>query len=80
MQKQEVNELTNMFYGESVWRDRAIWQLNFCWFPKRCHITKRFLWLKMAYCGTVMYTGPGEAVLDFRWHDMDEHLIWLLKA
>lgn len=75
-----MTEYETMWYGESMWRDRAVWSMMFCWFPVKCHITKRFMWLKMAYCGTLMFHGPGEPVTDFRWHDPEQHLIWLLKS
>jgi hypothetical protein len=79
MNVQSVNELHSMWYGESLWSVRARWELLFCWFPRRCAISKKLIWLDFAYCGTLGFAGPGEPVIEHRWHDADEHLVWLLK-
>jgi len=54
-------------------------QLKFTLIPRRCHITKRILWLTKAYCLTAMYTGPGTPVYEHRWYGKDEYLIAKLK-
>lgn len=59
--------------------NRAIWRLKFMWWPKRSAITGRILWLRYAYEGLSMWTGPGDPVLEFRYHEPKEHLIWKLK-
>lgn len=59
--------------------DRAHWRLRFLWFPKRSYLTGRWLWLMYVYEGTAMWTGPGDPVFEFRYHERDEHLIWKLK-
>jgi len=59
--------------------DRAYWKLKFLWLPKRSDITGRWLWLRFAYEGTAMYTGPGTPVFEFRYHEPTEHIIWQLK-
>ncbi len=56
------------------------WQLKFAWFPRRCYITKRIIWLERAYRGTGILTGPGEPIIEHRWHDKMEHLIWKIKG
>jgi hypothetical protein len=63
----------NIFY------DRAYWRLRFLWWPKRSAITGRWLWLCRVYEGTAMYTGPGDPVFEFRYHEPVEHIIWRLK-
>ncbi len=80
MQKNVINELEAMWYGDGLWRKRAVWELRFAWFPRRCALTHKLIWLNLAYMGTVIYTGPGESVVEFRWHEANEHLIWLLKS
>ena len=58
-------------------------QLKFALFPRQCYITKRRIWLELAYCVTAMYTGPytgpGTPVYDHRWYSKDEYLIARLK-
>lgn len=59
---------------------RAKWKLAFVWWPSRCDITDKRLWLCMAYRGTAMWTGPGDPVYETRWHEKNEHLIWEIKG
>jgi len=59
---------------------KAEWKLRFAWLPHRCMITNRRVWLEFAYCGTAMWTGPGDPVYETQWHNKQEHLIWALKG
>ena len=59
--------------------NRAVWRLKFLWLPKRSAITGRRLWLRFVYEGIAMWTGPGDPVFEFRYHETCEHLIWTLK-
>jgi len=67
-----VNEYDHFYH-------KAIWRLKFTWFPKRSAITGHWLWLCRVYEGTAIYTGPGDPVIEFRYHGLTEHLIWKLK-
>lgn len=67
-------EMIRSFY------QRAIWKKKFSWWPHRCLITNRRIWLEFAYRGTAMYTGPGDPVYETQWHDTKEHLLWSLKG
>jgi hypothetical protein len=59
---------------------RSCWELKYVVWPKRCNISKRVLWPgTLAYQGTAVWHGPGEPVIEQRWHDRYEHLIWQLK-
>ena len=59
---------------------RAEWQLCRVKWPHRCEISGRRLWPSTwAYRGRAVYTGPGEPVVETRWHDREEHIIWQLK-
>jgi hypothetical protein len=46
---------------------RAYWQLKFVWWPQRCDLSDKRIWLKRAYRGTVVITGPGDPVYKYRW-------------
>jgi hypothetical protein len=59
--------------------NRAYWQLKFLWLPKRSALTGRWLFLRLVYEGTAMWTGPGDPVFEFRYHEPQEHLLWKLK-
>ena len=62
------------------WHDRVSnWQLKFAWLPHRCSLGDQFIWLKFAYCGRKIISGPGEPVFEDYWHTTVEHMIWLLK-
>jgi hypothetical protein len=63
---------------ESFYR-RAVWVERFAWRPRRCNITGRRLWLTRTMMGVAMWTGPGDPVFEFKWHDYKEHTAWLLK-
>jgi hypothetical protein len=54
-------------------------EYKFTWFPKKCHLTGNRLWLKKAYRMTRIITGPGESIFEYRWHDKNAHIMWLLK-
>lgn len=54
-------------------------QLKFVWFPERCNLSGKWLWLKKAYRLTAIWTGPGDIITEHRWHEKNTHIIWLLK-
>ena len=56
------------------------WQLKFCLWPRKCYYTQKNIWLKKAYKGTAMWTGPGDPVFEHRWVDKHEFLIKKLKG
>ena len=69
-----IDEVYDPFYY------RAGWELTFILWPRRCVLSNKLMWLKYAYKGTAMWTGPGDPVYEYRWHDKTEHLIWKLKG
>jgi len=72
-------QIPGMDWKDEAFRHRAFWKLKFLWLPKRSALTGRRLWLQFAYEGTAMYTGPGDPVFEFRYHEPLEHIIWQLK-
>lgn len=55
------------------------YQIKFAFLPKRCHASKKLIWLKFAHKRTIMWTGPGEAIFEYQWFDRNEYLLWMLK-
>ena len=53
-------------------------ELKFAWLPKLCHISGKRIWLQYGYRMTRIITGPGESILEYRWHDKNAHIIWKL--
>ena len=54
-------------------------ELKFAWLPETCYLTGKRIWLKKAYRMTRIITGPGESIIEYRWHDKNTHIMWLLK-
>ena len=54
-------------------------ELKFAWFPETCYISGKRIWLKYGYRMTRIIIGPGESLFEYRWHDKNAHIIWLLK-
>jgi hypothetical protein len=54
-------------------------ELKFAWLPQKCHISGKRIWLKYGYRMTRIITGPGESLFEYRWHDKNTHILWLLK-
>ena len=71
---EKIDRLDGAFYL------RARWDLKWVLWPQRCNITGQRLWPgTLAYRGEAMWTGPGEPVIEHKWHERHEHLIWQLK-
>jgi hypothetical protein len=64
-------------YGLSRARD---WKLSICLWPRRCFLSDKPLWLKRAYVGVRMITGPGTPVYETYYIDRTEFLLWNLKG
>lgn len=69
-----ITGMDNIFYHH------AGWQRRFAYWPHKCLLNNTVIWLKYAYRGTVIWTGPGHAVSKHQWHSADAHLIWKLKG
>jgi hypothetical protein len=70
----------------SVWQrmDRAFWKrarwdLKFTWWPRRCALSNKWLWLELAYRGVAVWLGPGSDAVEVKWADRQEYLIQQLK-
>jgi hypothetical protein len=61
-------------------RQRATWKIKFCWWPRRCYLSDRGLWLRQAYLGETVWTGPGEPILEQHWLDPQEYIIGKIKG
>lgn len=56
------------------------WQLEFVLWPRRCHYTGKWLWLKRAYLGTSILTGPGDPIFEYRWCERKKYLFLKIKG
>lgn len=68
-------------WSDADFKRRCIgWQLVFCFLPRRCHYTGKYLWFKRAYHGTAIVTGPGEPEFEDRWCSTREYLFLKIKG
>ena len=76
-------------YWVAEWyREHIEWRLLFLWWPQRCDISGRLMWLETAYRGaynnhsdsTPAAAVPRPPLHVVRYHSTVEHLIWLLKG
>jgi hypothetical protein len=67
-------------YNDQRFLSRAWTHLKFVWWPCRCHVSGRWLWLTHAYRADYVITGPGEPASWTRWYSSTEFLILKLKG
>lgn len=71
--------LDKMHSYDDLFYDRMIGaEYKFAWLPQTCHLSGKRIWLKKGYCLYRLITGPGDAIIETRWHEKHEHLIWKL--
>jgi len=75
--------LDNIMYesADAAFKRRCIgWEIKLCLWPRKCYYTNKSLWLRKAYIGTSMLTGPGEPIFDYRWVHAKEFLFLKIKG
>jgi hypothetical protein len=72
--------LDSLYGGQRSFYYRAGWQLKFAWLPHRCINSDHIIWLKFAYIGTAIWTGPGEDIVECNWLTKEEYLFNRLKG
>ena len=60
--------------------DRSTWHYKFALWPRRCGISNKRIWLKCAYKGTRMITGPDTPVFEYRWLTKESFMFAKLKG
>jgi len=65
---------------EDWFTDRATFEYQYCFWPKRCYNTGQWLWLETAVRGRRIITGPGEPVVEDRWYHPHEALVMMIKG
>lgn len=75
-----------IYRPEPVWDDETFkrrcigWELKFSFIPQRSYYTGKYLWLKKAWRGTAMLTGPGNPIFEYRWCSQEEFLFLKIKG
>jgi len=73
--------LDNLMSSDENFKRRCIgWEYRIPLWPRRCYYSKKLLWLKKAYLGVSMLTGPGEPIFEYRWIEKNEFLIQRIKG
>ena len=70
----------SMYYQKNDFVNQAIWYVKFAWWPQRCWISNRLIWLELAYKGTAMWTGPGDPLFEYHWVNKNEYLVAKIKG
>jgi hypothetical protein len=55
-------------------------KLMWCLWPRRCQVSRRWIWLTLAYCARYIITGPGDPAIWTRWYSNEEMIILKLKG
>jgi hypothetical protein len=66
-------------YWGSMWDSHWEWQLTFTWIPRKTRYDK-WIWLRKAYHGKRIITGPGTPVILYQWMTPEEFTWYQLTA
>lgn len=73
--------LDSLMWDNDFFKRRCIgWKLTRTFIPRRCYYTGKYLWLKKAWFGVAMVTGPGEPVFEYRWCEHNQFLFLKIKG
>ena len=67
-------------YTEERFLERADTEVKWLVWPRRCHVTGKWMWLTQAYRAMYVITGPGDPCIWYRWYSNKEYLILKLKG
>jgi len=68
-----------MSVNYDAFNDRAKFEYRYCLLPRRCYVSRQWLWLETAMRGRAVWTGPGEPVVEDRWYNQHEAVIMMIK-
>ena len=55
-------------------------ELKWILWPRRCQVSRKWMWLTLAYRARYVITGPGDPAIWTRWYSRKEMLILKLKG
>ena len=67
-------------YSEERFLERAYTEVKWSLWPRRCHVTGKWMWLTQAYRAVFVITGPGDPAVWTRWYSSEEMLVLKLKG
>lgn len=54
-------------------------EYKFLFYPRRCFLSGKLLWLTKAYIRVAMYMGPSDILYEFRYYDKHEYIFYKLR-
>jgi hypothetical protein len=54
-------------YTDERFLSRAETELKWLLWPRRCHVSRKWMWLTVAYCADYIISGPGDPAIWTRW-------------
>ena len=67
-------------FTNTEWLERSQVRSSRPWWPKRCTVTKKWLWIKPAMLVRRVITGPGTPVVIDHWIEPKAYTIQTLKG
>ena len=71
--------LDDYFESDEYFNSRAVFHYKYSVIPRRCYITRRWIW-GIAVRGRRVITGPGDPIIQDRWYHCHEAVIMMLKG
>lgn len=53
---------------------------DFCFWPRRCYASSRWIFLRHAFRRTAVWYGPGDMIFEDRWYHPHEAAVMMLKG
>ena len=67
-------------YDNKRFLSRAEIKLTRSLVPRRCYVSRKWIWLTHAYCADYIISGPGDPAIWTRWYSREEMLVLKLKG
>ena len=64
---------------EKWWDQESVWSSSFALIPHKCHLSKKWVWMRMGYRGALDRPGKILSHRYTRWHHYDHHIMWELR-
>jgi hypothetical protein len=84
--EEEIANILAINVNDLLFYNNTKWKLKFVWFPTRCDLSKKIMWLTYAYQGTSTYYLPVDMsmnkrlVVSTRWITKQEFIFGKIKG
>lgn len=73
-----MNFIEHLLFNDEIFYSTARWQLKLSLIPRRCDLSKKLIWFKYGYQGTIYY--KGNPSIETRWLTKSQYIIERLKG